>query len=86
MLLVIILSILFLFLQEGAKVLGTVQSVQYRKVDKDAADSMLPDVGEDGLFTCPCCKSFTSSAPGGIQEHMLGDVSFSQLILFVNQC
>lgn len=60
-------------IREGAKVLGTVQSVQYRKVDKDAADSMLPDVGEDGLFTCPCCKSFTSSAPGGIQEHMLGD-------------
>uniref|UniRef100_A0A1I7T2H6 Suppressor of Ty 6 homolog n=1 Tax=Caenorhabditis tropicalis TaxID=1561998 RepID=A0A1I7T2H6_9PELO len=60
-------------IKKGTKVLGTVQSVQYKKVDRGGADSMLPEGGDDGLFTCPCCKNFSSPAPGGIQAHLMAD-------------
>ncbi|CAI2347402.1 unnamed protein product [Caenorhabditis sp. 36 PRJEB53466] len=57
----------------GMKVLGTVQQVQYRKVDRENHDAPLPEVGDDGQFTCPFCKSFTTNSPGGVQEHIMSD-------------
>ncbi|EGT52037.1 hypothetical protein CAEBREN_17429 [Caenorhabditis brenneri] len=60
----------------GSKVLGTVQSVQYRKLDRESADTLMPEVGEDGMFTCPGCKTHKASGPGAIQEHMMAEIRY----------
>ncbi|EFO98528.1 CRE-EMB-5 protein [Caenorhabditis remanei] len=57
-------------IKEGSKVLGTVQSVQYRKVDQEAIGSMIPESIDD-RFKCPCCKTFIADSPAGIQEHLV---------------
>lgn len=55
------------------KILGTVQSVQYRKIDR-SQDIQLPDMGEDGQFACPYCKMYKAGGPAEIQDHMNKEV------------
>nr|Q93148.2 RecName: Full=Suppressor of Ty 6 homolog; AltName: Full=Abnormal embryogenesis protein 5 [Caenorhabditis briggsae] len=55
----------------GCKMLGTVQSVQYRKVERDTIDSMIPEHTEEDQYICPSCKIFTAADPQSVREHLL---------------
>ncbi|CAB3402517.1 unnamed protein product [Caenorhabditis bovis] len=54
-------------IHEGQRVLGTVQAVQYKKID---ISQRLPETDSNGMFRCAYCKQFSAEDPGTIQEHI----------------